>query len=64
MLEGKATFYDGDECHEAGSGTFVFLSRGMPHSYTFETDHQPWRRNGPSGRCLARGGYFKDHDPS
>lgn len=38
VLEGRLTFYVGEETHEAGPGTFVFLPRGVPHSYTFETD--------------------------
>jgi len=38
VLDGDITFYVGDETHEAGPGTFVFLPHGVPHSYTFETD--------------------------
>ena len=38
VLEGNVTFYVGQEVHEASPGTFVFLPRGVPHSYTFETD--------------------------
>ncbi len=38
VLEGDATFYVGEGTHEAGPGTFVFLPRGVPHSFTFETD--------------------------
>ncbi len=38
MLEGEITFYVGDETYEATRGTFVFTPRGVPHSYTFETD--------------------------
>jgi quercetin dioxygenase-like cupin family protein len=37
VLEGRATFYVGDETFLAGPGTFVFLPYGVPHSYTFET---------------------------
>lgn len=38
VLEGNLTFYVGEETHEAGPGTFVFLPRGVPHSYTFQTE--------------------------
>jgi quercetin dioxygenase-like cupin family protein len=38
VLEGNITFYVGDETYGAGPGTFVFLPRGVPHSFTFETD--------------------------
>ena len=38
VLEGEITFYVGDETYEATPGTFVFAPRGVPHSYTFETD--------------------------
>jgi quercetin dioxygenase-like cupin family protein len=38
VLEGSVTFYVGEETYEAGPGTFVFGPRGVPHSYTFETD--------------------------
>jgi quercetin dioxygenase-like cupin family protein len=38
VLEGGITFFVGEETYEAGPGTFVFLPRGIPHSYTFETD--------------------------
>ena len=38
VLEGNVTFYVGEESYEAGPGTFVFGPRGVPHSYTFETD--------------------------
>ncbi len=38
VLEGSVTFYVGDETYEAGPGTFVFLPRGVPHSYVFETE--------------------------
>ena len=37
VLEGEITFYVGEETFKAGPGTFVFLPRGIPHSYTFET---------------------------
>ena len=38
VLEGKLTFYVGQETYKADPGTFVFLPHGVPHSYTFETD--------------------------
>jgi quercetin dioxygenase-like cupin family protein len=38
LLEGEITFYIGEETHEATPGTFVLAPRGVPHSYTFETD--------------------------
>ena len=38
VLEGEITYYVGEETYEAGPGTFVFLPRGVPHSFTFETD--------------------------
>ena len=38
VLEGKITYYVGEETYESGPGTFVFLPRGVPHSFTFETD--------------------------
>ena len=38
VLEGNITFYVGEETYAASPGTFVFLPRGVPHSYTFETN--------------------------
>lgn len=38
VLEGEITFYVGDETYKATPGTFVSAPRGVPHSYTFETD--------------------------
>ena len=38
LLEGEITFYIGEETYEATPGTFVSAPRGVPHSYTFETD--------------------------
>src|SRR5829696_2581035 len=38
LLEGEITFYIGEETYEAISGTFVSAPRGLPHSYTFDTD--------------------------
>ena len=38
VLDGRVTFYVGEEIYVAGPGMFVFLPHGVPHSYTFETD--------------------------
>jgi quercetin dioxygenase-like cupin family protein len=38
LLEGKITFYIGEETYEATPGTFVSAPRGVPHSYTFDTE--------------------------
>ncbi len=38
LLEGEITFYIGEETYEATPGTFVLAPRGVPHSYTFETE--------------------------
>ena len=38
VLEGRLTFYVGEEVLEASPGAFVFLPRGVPHSYVFGTD--------------------------
>jgi len=38
LLEGEITFYIGDETYEATPGMFVSAPRGVPHSYTFETE--------------------------
>jgi quercetin dioxygenase-like cupin family protein len=38
LLEGEITFYIGDETYKAAPGMFVSAPRGVPHSYTFETD--------------------------
>jgi quercetin dioxygenase-like cupin family protein len=38
VLEGKITFYIGEETYEATPGTFVSAPRGLPHSYTFDTE--------------------------
>lgn len=38
VLEGEITFYVGDETYEAAPGAFVSAPRGVPYSYTFETD--------------------------
>lgn len=38
VLEGEITFYVGEETYKATPGGFVYAPRGVPHSYTFETD--------------------------
>ena len=38
LLEGEITFYIGEETYKATPGMFVSAPRGVPHSYTFETD--------------------------
>lgn len=38
VLEGAISFYIGEEVYEATPGTFVSAPRGVPHSFTFETD--------------------------
>jgi quercetin dioxygenase-like cupin family protein len=38
LLEGEITFFIGEETYEATPGTFVLAPRGVPHSYTFETE--------------------------
>ena len=38
VLDGRVTFYVGEDIYRADPGTFVFLPHGVPHSYTFETD--------------------------
>ena len=38
LLEGEITFYIGDETYKATPGMFVSAPRGVPHSYTFETE--------------------------
>ena len=38
VLEGEITFYVGDETYRATPGMFVFLPRGVAHSFVFETD--------------------------
>ena len=38
LLEGEITFYVGEETYKAGPGMFVSAPRGVPHSYTFDTD--------------------------
>lgn len=38
VLEGGITFYIGDKTYGATPGTFVFMPRDVPHSFTIETD--------------------------
>ena len=38
LLEGEITFFIGEETYEATPGTFVSAPRGLPHSYTFDTE--------------------------
>jgi mannose-6-phosphate isomerase-like protein (cupin superfamily) len=38
VLDGRVTFYVGNEIYVADPGTFIYLPHGVPHSYTFETD--------------------------
>lgn len=42
VLDGEATFYCGDETFSAGSGSWVYLPRGIPHAF----------RTGPAGGRL------------
>lgn len=41
VVEGKMTFYVGDEVMEATDGCFVYAPRGIPH--TFTVDREPTR---------------------
>jgi mannose-6-phosphate isomerase-like protein (cupin superfamily) len=41
ILDGKMTFYVGDEILEATAGCFAFAPRGIPH--TFTVDSEPTR---------------------
>jgi mannose-6-phosphate isomerase-like protein (cupin superfamily) len=36
VLEGEMTFYVGDERLHAPAGAFIFLPRGVPHSFTVD----------------------------
>jgi quercetin dioxygenase-like cupin family protein len=38
LLEGKMTFHVGDERLPAAAGSFVFLPRDVPHSFTVDGD--------------------------
>lgn len=37
VLEGEANVHAGDEAHPAPAGAFVFLPRGVPHTFTVES---------------------------
>jgi len=41
ILDGQMTFFVGEEALEAGSGSFVFAPKGIPH--TFTVDIEPTR---------------------
>jgi mannose-6-phosphate isomerase-like protein (cupin superfamily) len=38
LLDGKMTFYVGDEVVEAGGGSFVFAPSGIPHTFTVDVE--------------------------
>jgi quercetin dioxygenase-like cupin family protein len=38
VLDGKMTFYVGDEVLEASGGGFVFAPRGIPHTFTVDVE--------------------------
>lgn len=38
VLDGKMTFYVGDEVLEAPTGSFVFAPRGIPHTFTVDVE--------------------------
>jgi quercetin dioxygenase-like cupin family protein len=38
ILDGKMTFYVGDEVLEAGPGCFVFAPMGIPHTFTVDVE--------------------------
>jgi mannose-6-phosphate isomerase-like protein (cupin superfamily) len=38
VIDGEVTFKCGDEILEAGPGSFVFLPRGIPHTFVIEGD--------------------------
>ena len=38
VLDGKMTFYVGDEALEATGGCFVFAPRGIPHTFTVDVE--------------------------
>lgn len=38
VLDGKMTFYIGDEVLEATAGSFVFAPRGIPHTFTVDVE--------------------------
>jgi mannose-6-phosphate isomerase-like protein (cupin superfamily) len=38
VLEGRMTFYVGDERHVAEAGAFVFAPMGLPHTFTVDVE--------------------------
>lgn len=38
LLDGRMTFYVADEVLEATAGTFVYAPRGLPHTFTVDTE--------------------------
>jgi mannose-6-phosphate isomerase-like protein (cupin superfamily) len=38
VLDGKISFYVGDEVLEAGGGSFVFAPTGIPHTFTVDVE--------------------------
>ncbi|HEY3210626.1 MAG TPA: quercetin 2,3-dioxygenase [Actinomycetota bacterium] len=38
VLDGKLTFYVGDEAVEADRGSFVFAPKGIPHTFTVDVE--------------------------
>src|SRR3712207_6769074 len=38
VLDGAMTFYVGDDVLEASTGSFVFAPRGIPHTFTVDTE--------------------------
>ena len=38
VLDGKMTFYVGDEAFEGAAGPFVFAPRGIPHTFTIDVE--------------------------
>ncbi|MFL5680331.1 MAG: quercetin 2,3-dioxygenase [Chloroflexota bacterium] len=38
ILDGEMTFHVGDEAHRATKGSFVFAPRGIPHTFTVDTE--------------------------
>ena len=38
IVDGRMTFYVGDEVLEAGAGSFVFAPQGIPHQFTVDVE--------------------------
>lgn len=38
VLDGEVSFHVGDQVHRGAPGSFVFLPRGIPHTFTIESD--------------------------